>query len=185
LNCSDSVLFLYWIIELFRQCGILILDYWTVPTVWYSYIGLLNCSDSVVFLVCHFIGCIFVVCLDCDVLVFVLSNKYFIFKRFFLKIISVSYDFRIKTMSGSSCFSSYLIYIICVCCDSGAQHILCCVFCFVCLRLVYPMLLRNFPFLFATSGFSNVYLQQHLSNDDEHFYLERSEWILFWYQLID
>jgi hypothetical protein len=26
-NCSDSVVFLYWIIELFRQCGILILDY--------------------------------------------------------------------------------------------------------------------------------------------------------------
>jgi hypothetical protein len=42
---------------------------------------------------------------------------------------------------------------------SGIQYILCCVFCFVCLRLVYPMLSVTLdrPFLIATSVFSNVY----------------------------
>ena len=45
---------------------------------------------------------------------------------------------------------------------SGVQHILCCVlvlFCFLFLRLVYPMLPASldFPYLIATSVFSNVY----------------------------
>ena len=59
------VVFFYWIQELFRQCGIVLLDSgtvptaWyfsvdsgTVPTVWYCSIGFRNCSDSVVFLFC-------------------------------------------------------------------------------------------------------------------------------------
>jgi hypothetical protein len=43
---------------------------------------------------------------------------------------------------------------------SGVQHILCCVFCFLCLRLVYRMLPVSLycPFLIAPSVFSNVYL---------------------------
>ena len=65
-NCSDSavfyVLFFYWILELFRQCGIFcfifLMDLGTVPTVWYFLfyfsIGSRNCSDSVVFFVLFF-----------------------------------------------------------------------------------------------------------------------------------
>jgi hypothetical protein len=30
-NCSDIVVFFYWIQELFRQCGIFLLDYRTIP----------------------------------------------------------------------------------------------------------------------------------------------------------
>ena len=48
-NCSDGVVFFYWISELFRQCGIFLLDFITVPTVWYFSIRFHNCSDSVVF----------------------------------------------------------------------------------------------------------------------------------------
>jgi len=42
---------------------------------------------------------------------------------------------------------------------SGIQHILCCVFCLVCLRLVYPMLPVSLycPFLIAPSIFYNIY----------------------------
>ena len=38
-NCSNSVVFSYWILELFQQCGIFLLDFGTVPTVWYFPIG--------------------------------------------------------------------------------------------------------------------------------------------------
>ena len=48
-NCSNSVVFYYWILELFQQCGIFLLDFRTVPTVWYFSIGIWNCSNSVVF----------------------------------------------------------------------------------------------------------------------------------------
>ena len=48
-NCSNSVVFSYWILELFRQCGIFLLDFGTVTTVLYFPIGFWNCSDSVVF----------------------------------------------------------------------------------------------------------------------------------------
>jgi hypothetical protein len=56
---------------------------------------------------------------------------------------------------------SYLRYV-CLLAYSGIQHILCCVFCFVSLRLVYPMLLVSLdsPFLMSPSVFSNVYSQQ-------------------------
>ena len=66
-NCSDSavfyVLFFYWILELFRQCGIFcfifLMDLETVHTVWYFLfyfsIGSWNCSDSVVFFVLFFL----------------------------------------------------------------------------------------------------------------------------------
>jgi hypothetical protein len=37
------------IFELYRQCGIFLLHFGTVPTVWYFSIRFLNCSDSVVF----------------------------------------------------------------------------------------------------------------------------------------
>jgi hypothetical protein len=42
---------------------------------------------------------------------------------------------------------------------SGVQHILCCVFCFVCLRLVYPVLPFSLdcPFFIDPSVFFNVY----------------------------
>ena len=48
-NCSHSVVFFYWILELFLQCGIFLLDFGIVPTVWYFSIGFWNCSHSVVF----------------------------------------------------------------------------------------------------------------------------------------
>ena len=43
---------------------------------------------------------------------------------------------------------------------SGVQHLLCCVFCFVCLRLVYPILpvSLNCPILIAPSILYNIYL---------------------------
>ena len=41
--------FFYQILELFRQCGIFLLDFGTVLTVWYFSIRFWNCSDSVVF----------------------------------------------------------------------------------------------------------------------------------------
>jgi hypothetical protein len=56
------MVFSYYILELFRQCGIFVLDFGTVPTVWYFLldfgtvltvwylrIRFWNCSDSVVF----------------------------------------------------------------------------------------------------------------------------------------
>ena len=51
---------------------------------------------------------------------------------------------------------------------SGVQHILCCVlvlFCFLFLRIVYPMLPASldFPYLIATSVFSNVYFLWYYS----------------------
>jgi hypothetical protein len=48
-NCSNSVVFFYWILGLFQQCCILLLDFGTVPTVWYFPIGFWSCSNSVVF----------------------------------------------------------------------------------------------------------------------------------------
>ena len=65
-NCSDGVvffaLFFYWILELFRRCGIFffifLLDLGSVLTVWYVLfyfsIGSRNCSDGVVFFVLFF-----------------------------------------------------------------------------------------------------------------------------------
>ena len=65
-NFSDSVvffvLFFYWILDLFWQCGIFCfifrMDLGTVPTVWYFLlyfsIGFWNCSDSVIFFVLFF-----------------------------------------------------------------------------------------------------------------------------------
>ena len=65
-NCSDSVvvfaLFLYWIWDLFRRCGIFcfifLMDLGTVPTVCFFLFnfsnGSRNCSDGVVFFVFHF-----------------------------------------------------------------------------------------------------------------------------------
>jgi hypothetical protein len=48
-NCSDSVVFFYLFLELFRQCGIFLFVFVAVPTVWYFSICFCNCSDSVVF----------------------------------------------------------------------------------------------------------------------------------------
>jgi hypothetical protein len=52
----------------------------------------------------------------------------------------------------------YLRYL-CLFVYSGVQHILCCVFCFVFIRIVYPMLSVSLdcPFLIAPSVFSNVF----------------------------
>jgi hypothetical protein len=44
--CSNSVAFFYWLLELFRQCGIFLLVVGTVPTVWYFSIGCWNCSEN-------------------------------------------------------------------------------------------------------------------------------------------
>jgi len=37
-DCSDSVVFFYYILELFRQCGIFLLHFRIVPTVWYFFV---------------------------------------------------------------------------------------------------------------------------------------------------
>ena len=51
----------------------------------------------------------------------------------------------------------YLRYL-CLFANSGDQHILCCMFCFVCLRLVCPILPVSLdcPFLIAPLVFSKV-----------------------------
>ena len=36
-RCSDSVVFFYYILEMFRQCGIFLLYFGDVPTVWYFF----------------------------------------------------------------------------------------------------------------------------------------------------
>jgi membrane-bound metal-dependent hydrolase YbcI (DUF457 family) len=57
---------------------------------------------------------------------------------------------------------SYLLYL-CLLAHRGVQHTLCCgFFCFVFLRLVYPMLPVSLdcPFLIAHSVFSNVYYKR-------------------------
>jgi hypothetical protein len=41
------VVFSYWILELFQQCGIFLLDFGTVPTVWYFPIGLYHTVGTV------------------------------------------------------------------------------------------------------------------------------------------
>ena len=60
---------------------------------------------------------------------------------------------------ASSCLQkgSCLIYVSCLFAHSGVQHI----FCFICLRLVYPVLPVSLdcPFSIAPSVFSNVYLR--------------------------
>ena len=57
----------------------------------------------------------------------------------------------------------YLRYL-CLFAHSDVQYML--LFCFVCLRLVYPMLLVSLagPFLIAPSIFSNVYFGKMLYN---------------------
>jgi hypothetical protein len=62
---------------------------------------------------------------------------------------------RIKTTFGSS-----LPPVACVCLRVVVYNISCLCFCFVCLRLVYPVLpvSLNCPVLIAPSVFSNVYL---------------------------
>jgi hypothetical protein len=44
------VVFCYWMLEMFRRCGILLLVVGNVPTVWYFAIERWKCSDGVVFL---------------------------------------------------------------------------------------------------------------------------------------
>ena len=85
---------------------------------------------------------------------------------------AVRYDFCIETMFGLSLppvfcrevhvlFTLYVFFV-----HSSAQHILCCVFVFVC--LVYTMLLVSLdcPLLIAPSVFSNIYLDHILWNQD-------------------
>jgi hypothetical protein len=48
-HCSDSVVLFYWMLALFWQCGIFLLDVGIVLTVWYFFIGYWHCSDSVLF----------------------------------------------------------------------------------------------------------------------------------------
>jgi hypothetical protein len=57
---------------------------------------------------------------------------------------------------------SYLCFL-CLLAYRGVHHILCCVFCFVCLRLVYPMLQVSLdcPFLFVPSVVAKCYLYKH------------------------
>jgi hypothetical protein len=50
LNCSNSVVFMFFMFELFEQCGIYVFYVWIVRTVWYLCVLCLNCSNSVVFM---------------------------------------------------------------------------------------------------------------------------------------
>jgi hypothetical protein len=80
------------------------------------------------------------------------SVHYYVIK---LTCCDVRYDFRIKTMFGSSlspvvCRRAHVLFTLCVCvcvlclfAHSGVQHILLC-FCFVFLRLVYPYVASYF-----------------------------------------
>ena len=83
--------------------------------------------------------------------------------------ISAKNDVRFVFTPSCLLEDSCLIYVICACLlIVSVQHILRCVFCFVCLRLVCPMLsvLLDCQFLIAPSVFSNVYL----SNDGQQFH---------------
>jgi len=75
------------------------------------------------------------------------------------------YDFCIKTMFGSSlppvaCRRAHVLFTyvhyLCLFVYSGVQHIVCCVFCFVCLRLCCSF--SGLSILISPSVFSNVYL---------------------------
>jgi hypothetical protein len=55
-SCSHSVVFFYWILELFQQCCIFLFDFGTVPTVLYFSIGFWSCSNSVVNKRYHAVG---------------------------------------------------------------------------------------------------------------------------------
>ena len=72
------------------------------------------------------------------------------------------YDFQIKMMFVHLYLQLFVggpisnLRYVCMLAHSGVQHILCCVFCFVFLRLVYSL---DFTFVIATSIFSNVYLE--------------------------
>jgi hypothetical protein len=55
-KCSNSVVFFYWLLGMFQQCGIFLLVVGNVPTVWYFSIGCWKCSDSVIFF--HTLGTI-------------------------------------------------------------------------------------------------------------------------------
>jgi len=89
------------------------------------------------------------------------------FFTFWVPCCDVRYDFHLKTMFGSFFYlqlflwelMSYLRYL-CLFAHSGVQHKLRYVFCFVFLRLLYPMLTGSLdcPLLIAPSVFSNVYL---------------------------
>ena len=67
-------------------------------------------------------------------------------------------SFWLPVVCRRACVLSMLL---CVFAYSGVLHTLCCVFCFVRLRLVCPMLPVSLdcPFLTATSVFSNIYLR--------------------------
>ena len=102
------------------------------------------CSSLWFFVLCSFVLCVFTLWVPCC---------------------DVRYDFRIKTMVGSSLppvvcgRGSFLNYLRCLClsaCD-GVRHVLCCVF----LRIVCAVLPFSLdcPFLIAPSVFSNVYLK--------------------------
>jgi hypothetical protein len=56
---------------------------------------------------------------------------------------------------------THVLFTLCLFTYSVVQHILCCVFCFVFLRFVYPLLPVSLdcPFLISPLVFSNVYLQ--------------------------
>ena len=74
----------------------------------------------------------------------------------------VRYHSRIKTMFNSS-LPPVVLHLLCLHAQSNVQHIWCCAFCFVCLRLVCPILPVSLdcPFLIALSVFSTVcYLQK-------------------------
>jgi hypothetical protein len=79
-------------------------------------------------------------------LVFVLSYYKCVF-AFRVPCCDVCYDFSIKTMSVCLYLQLFVVGLmsylrqLCSFEQSGVQHILCRVFCFVLLRLVYPMLL--------------------------------------------
>jgi hypothetical protein len=70
---------------------------------------------------------------------------------------------NLKRCSVRLCRQLFVFFtFVCVClfADSSLQHILCCIWCFVCLRLVCLLLPVSLdcPFLIAPSVFSNVYL---------------------------
>jgi hypothetical protein len=74
-----------------------------------------------------------------------------LYKRLWVPCCDVRYDFRMKTMLGSSfppvvcrMVDVLFLFYMCLFTHSGVQHILCCVFVLHCLRLVFVLNVASF-----------------------------------------
>jgi hypothetical protein len=87
------------------------------------------------------------------------------FSTLYVSCCDIRNDFHINMMFGSSlppvvCSRAHVLRYLCLFAHISVKHILCCVFCFVLIGLVYPMLPVSLdcPFSIVPSVFSNVYV---------------------------